>query len=253
VVFDFDGTLALVRAGWMPLMLDMMMETLTALGPDPAALRGKAEAYVARLTGKDTVHQMNAFASHVEALGGVARTGEEYKADFMTRLNGLSLARLAAVKSGAVSADALLVPGSRRFLKALRAEGIQLILASGSAHEDILCETKLLGIERYFEGIYGSAPGIFSKRELLEHLAGSGLQAGEIVTFGDGRVEIEETKAVGGMAVGVATEEPDCLIVDVKKRGWLIDAGADYIIPNYLEDGLLPLVSGPGISPPGTH
>jgi phosphoglycolate phosphatase len=46
---------------------------------------------------------------------------------------------------------------------------------------------------------------------------------------------------VGGTAVGVATDEPECLAVDVKKRAWLAAAGADYIIPNYLEDGLAQL------------
>src|ERR1041385_6599129 len=70
VLFDFDGTLGLMRAGWMPLMLDMMMETLAPLanghGPSARALRNEAEEYVARFTGKDTVHQMAAFAAHVE-------------------------------------------------------------------------------------------------------------------------------------------------------------------------------------------
>src|SRR5471030_2121908 len=68
VMFDFDGTLALFRAGWMTVMLDMMMETLGSLGPDPRFLRDRAEEYVARLTGKDTVYQMAAFAAHVREL-----------------------------------------------------------------------------------------------------------------------------------------------------------------------------------------
>ncbi|HXJ43772.1 MAG TPA: hypothetical protein VNH18_31095, partial [Bryobacteraceae bacterium] len=74
VVFDFDGTVGMVRAGWMPLMLDMMMETLQSLGSDPVALRTEAEDYVARYTGRDTVVQMNAFADHVRRLGGVPRS-----------------------------------------------------------------------------------------------------------------------------------------------------------------------------------
>jgi len=55
-MFDFDGTLALVRAGWMPLMLDIMMETLGPLGRDAAKLRDEAEEYVARFTGKELEH-----------------------------------------------------------------------------------------------------------------------------------------------------------------------------------------------------
>jgi len=47
-------------------------------------------------------------------------------------------------------------------------------------------------------------------------------------------VEIEEVKNVGGVAVGVASEEPACKRVDEWKRQRLIGVGADYIVPNYL-------------------
>jgi phosphoglycolate phosphatase len=239
VVFDFDGTVALVRAGWMPVMLDMMMDTLAPLGDDPLALRAEAELYVARLAGKDTVFQMRAFADHVRALGGEARSGESYRDEFFARMAGRQAQRLRAVEAGQGKPDALLVPGTRALLEALRAEGLQVYLASGTAHDDIVKESRLLDIERYFHGIYGSAPGRLNKSELLEHLLDSGIPGAAIATFGDGRVEIEVTRAVGGNAVGVATDEQECLTVDAKKRGWLIDAGADYIVPNLLETAVL--------------
>jgi hypothetical protein len=47
-------------------------------------------------------------------------------------------------------------------------------------------------------------------------------------------VEIEEVKNVGGVAVGVASEEPACTRVDEWKRQRLIGVGADYIVPNFL-------------------
>ena len=106
-------------------------------------------------------------------------------------------------------------------------------------------ESGVLGIAELFDGIYGSGPDRMTKRELLKWIIGSGLRRNEVLTFGDGRVELEETKAVGGIAVGVATdEESGCLEVDAKKRGWLIDAGADYIIPNYLDEDVIDLVTG---------
>ena len=52
--------------------------------------------------------------------------------------------------------------------------------------------------------------------------------------FGDGYVEIEEVKLVGGVTVGVATKEPACAEVDEWKRQRLIGVGADYIVPNFL-------------------
>ncbi len=33
----------------------------------------------------------------------------------------------------------------------------------------------------------------------------------------------------------MATDELECLVVDEKKRRWLIAAGAFFIIPNYLD------------------
>ena len=100
VMFDFDGTVALVRAGWMPIMLDMMMETLGKLGSNHAALRAEAEDYVARFTGMDTLHQMSAFAEHVRLLGGKPLPAAQYKADFIASLEHERTERLRAVRSG---------------------------------------------------------------------------------------------------------------------------------------------------------
>ena len=56
-------------------------------------------------------------------------------------------------------------------------------------------------------------------------------------------MEIAATRDAGATAVGVASDEEfGCLRVDEKKRGWLIAAGADYIIPNYLDEGVMRIV-----------
>jgi len=243
-VFDFDGTLVLIRAGWMPVMLDMMMETLEPLGTDASALRLEAEEYVARFTGRDTLIQMQAFAEHVQTLGGVALPAIEYKREFARRIRSVSEKRLNAVRTGELVSDGVMVPGARPLLEELRSAGVRMFLASGTGHDVVVQEAELLGIAGYFEGIYGSAAGLPSKRELLARLVGEGLAPEEIITFGDGRVEIEAARAIDGIAVGVATDEPACVEVDIKKRGWLRDAGADFIIPNYLEAGLLATVAG---------
>ena len=243
VMFDFDGTVAVVRAGWMPKMLDMMMETLGTLSADHAALRAEAEDYVARFTGKDTLHQMSAFADHVRALGGKPLSAAQYKADFLASLAEVQDERLNAVQSGRRPASDLLVPGTVELLEALRARGVKVYLASGTAHDVIEYESELLGIARLFDEIHGSAPNRRGKQELLEWIVESGVGRDEVLTFGDGHVEIEAAKAVGSTAVGVATdEESGCLAVDAKKRGWLIAAGADYIIPNYLDEGVMRIV-----------
>jgi hypothetical protein len=65
-------------------------------------------------------------------------------------------------------------------------------------------------------------------------LSSAEFQGHQFLGFGDGYVEIEEVKNVGGVAVGVASEEPACMRVDEWKRKRLIGVGADYIVPNFL-------------------
>ncbi|MGD0438392.1 MAG: HAD family hydrolase, partial [Bryobacteraceae bacterium] len=72
VLFDFDGTLSLIRSGWMNVMVPMMVEILLALktGETEQQLRDVVEEFVWRLTGKETIYQMLALAAAVEARGG---------------------------------------------------------------------------------------------------------------------------------------------------------------------------------------
>jgi hypothetical protein len=56
-----------------------------------------------------------------------------------------------------------------------------------------------------------------------------------LVAFGDGFVEIEETKKVGGIAIGVASDEFNPGNWNEWKRNRLTQAGADLLIPDYSE------------------
>src|SRR5882724_1577164 len=72
VLFDFDGTLSLIRSGWMNVMVPMMVEILVDLksGETEEQLRAVVEEFVWRLTGKETIYQMIAFAEAVTKRGG---------------------------------------------------------------------------------------------------------------------------------------------------------------------------------------
>ncbi len=72
--FDFDGTLSLVRSGWMDVMVPMMVEILGGLktGETDADLKAVVEDFVWRLTGKETIYQMIEFAANVDKRGGQA-------------------------------------------------------------------------------------------------------------------------------------------------------------------------------------
>jgi phosphoglycolate phosphatase len=100
-------------------------------------------------------------------------------------------------------------------------------------------EADLLGVTHYFDGgVFGALDDYksFSKRILIQRILDrSECHGQEILGFGDGYVEIENVKGVGGVAIGVATDEGTCLRVDAWKRDRLAKAGADGIIPNYLQ------------------
>ena len=131
-----------------------------------------------------------------------------------------------------------MVPGARPLLESLKERGLKLYLASGTDEIYMKEEARLLDVARYFDGgVYGAQEDYksFSKKILVQRiLSNTEAGGGEIVGFGDGYVEIEEVKLVGGVTVGVATQEPECLEIDAWKRQRLIGVGADYIVPNFL-------------------
>jgi phosphoglycolate phosphatase len=242
-LFDFDGTLSLIRSGWQEVMIPMMVEILLALktGETAEQLRAAIEAFVWRLTGKETIFQMIALSEEITSRGGTPLEPLAYKREYLRRLEQHIADRSKGLRSGTIPPDHLLVPGSRQILESLHQRGIRIYLASGTDHEDVVTEARLLQIDRFFEGrIYGALDDMsFSKARIVREIIGNAIcQPDQLLGFGDGYVEIEEVKHAGGFAVGIATDEPACLVIDEWKRKRLLDAGADMIIPNFLDPQL---------------
>jgi phosphoglycolate phosphatase len=241
VLFDFDGTLSLIRTGWMQVMVPMMVEILAELqtGESEEELRRSIEDFVWRLTGKETLYQMIELADQVKRRGGTPLDPLVYKRRYLDRLSEVIRDRVESLRSGACPPDRYLVPGSRALLEGLRERGLRLYLASGTDEVYMKQEADLLDVSRYFDGgVYGALDDLaaFSKRMLVQRiLTLPGIEGDQLIGFGDGYVEIEEVKLAGGIAVGVATDEPECRVPDEWKRQRLIGVGADYVIPNYLE------------------
>jgi phosphoglycolate phosphatase len=239
-LFDFDGTLSLIRSGWMSVMVPMMVEVLAECrtGETEDQLRLVVEDFVWRLTGQETIYQMIRLAEEVKLRGGSPLDPLAYKRRYLDGLWEVIRDRVEDLRAGRCSPDRYLVPGSRALLEALRGRGLRLYLASGTDEIYMKEEAQLLDVARYFDGgVYGALDDYrsFSKRILVERiLALPEVRGANLLGFGDGYVEIEEVKRVGGVAVGVASEEPACLGIDEWKRQRLIGAGADYIVPNYL-------------------
>ena len=239
-LFDFDGTISVIRSGWMEIMIPMMVEILLDLktGEREEDLRAIVEEFVGRLTGKQTMYQMIALAEEIEKRGGVALDPLAYKNRYLSLLNDRIRDTIIELREERCPPDKYVVPGARRWLEALQARGLKMYLASGTDQIYMREEARLLDVDRYFDGgVFGALDDYksFSKKILIERLIASSEFAGDqFLGFGDGYVEIENIKEVSGVAVGVATAEPECLAVDEWKRTRLAAVGADYIIPNFL-------------------
>lgn len=237
-LFDFDGTLSLIREGWQNIMVPYFVETLLQTSIDAAEAERIVRDFVDRITGKQTIYQCIRLAEEVEARGGVALDPILYKKEYLRRLQERIQHRIDALSAGNATPDDFVVPGGRRFLQLLRDAGVKLYLASGTDETYVRQEAELLRLTPYFDGgVYGAQDDYktFSKALVVRRLIETNRLSGEeLVGFGDGYVEIENVRAVGGYAVGVATNEArPGGGVDAWKRGRLLEAGADAIAPDF--------------------
>jgi phosphoglycolate phosphatase-like HAD superfamily hydrolase len=250
-LFDFDGTLSLIREGWPAVMIPMMVGVLreTGTAESDAELAAHVEEFVMRLNGRQTIYQMMRLAEEVRRRGGTPLEPLAYKHRYHDLLMERIRGRLEALESGRAAPADWTVPGSHEFLAALREHGLTLYLASGTDLVFVRREAELLGLTPYFgECIYGALDEYrnFSKKMVIDRiLQENGLHGAELVGFGDGFVEVEEVKRVGGVAVAVASDEANRRGIHAWKRDRLVRAGADVVIGDYrCRDELLRLLLG---------
>jgi len=266
-VFDFDGTVSWLRHGWPELMAGIFRSHCQAGGRSPKAPRpmrnplsprlGRTGRDIAalpmpdvpelpdfkpdilRLNGKPTIHQMRQFFDWANPRGYQTPSPEELLAEYQTALDETIATRVAELRSGRKRVDDFLVHGVEPFLAELDCRGIRLVILSGSVEHRVREEAQWLGVSGYFgRHIYGSPEhgSGFSKRLVLDRLVNEeNLKPGDLLAFGDGPVEIEETKNLGGWAVGVASDEDEhhARALDPVKRELLARAGADILVADF--------------------
>ena len=239
-LFDFDGTLSLIREGWPRVMISMMAGILRARGlaPEPEAeLHAVIDRFVMTLNGHPTIVQMERFAEEITARGGTPDSPTVYLQDYLDRLMAVVQQRWDGLASGRATAAAWVVPDAHAILSNLHDRGIPLWLASGTDLEAVLHEGHLLQVlapfgERLFAPT--AEDPTFSKGRVVDDiLRERGIPGHELIGFGDGVVETQEVKRVGGTFIGVASAEPGQTGINAEKRIRLIAAGADVIVPDY--------------------
>ncbi|MCI0641680.1 MAG: HAD family hydrolase [Gemmataceae bacterium] len=239
VLFDFDGTLSLIREGWPQVMIPMMVDVLSQTGTDEddKTLRLNVEEFVMRLNGRQTIYQMMHLADEVKKRGGQPLEPLAYKHRYHELLMERIRGRIDALAQRHATPEDWTVPGSHALLENLRGRGLTLYLASGTDLPYVRREAELLGVSRFFgEHIYGALDDYqnFSKKMVIERILKENQLAGEeLLAFGDGFVEIEEVKRVGGVAIAVASDEVKRRGINAWKRDRLVRAGADLVIGDY--------------------
>jgi len=252
VLFDFDGTLSIIRQGWPEIMVPMFTEVLPALpGETEQDRRSLAYDDIMRLNGKQTIYQMMQLADRIRERGGEPQEPLWYKHEYLRRLNLKIAERVEGLSSGRIQQDDLTVFGSRALLDNLKARGLSLYLASGTDEPFVKQEAELLGLTKYFgQHIYGAQDDYknFSKKMVIDRiLSENAIDGAKLLSFGDGYVEIQNTRDVGGLAIAVASDEANngSGQMDEWKRDRLSGVGADAVIPDYRDSkALLELIFG---------
>jgi len=239
-VFDFDGTLSWLRHGWPEIMLQGWLTLLPEVSGETAAQRRTVLMnIILGLNGQPTIRQMMRFAELVRERGGPQQDPEKLRAAYQARLDQEIAGRSALIRSGRATPEEFVVHGARPLLESLRNAGFTLMVLSSTHEVRVREEAELLKLTPYFDDrIVGSPanPEGFSKMAVLQNLIRqTGIRGEQLLSFGDGPVEIAATKELGGTAIAVCSDEDHngSGRMDEFKRRQLLDAGADVVIPDF--------------------
>jgi phosphoglycolate phosphatase-like HAD superfamily hydrolase len=238
-LFDFDGTISVIRRGWENIMIPMMVKMICDQQPPTPEIEAEVAAYVDRSTGILTIRQMEWLEKAVRRYGLARepRSAREYKAIYNERLLRPVRRRLSQMDGSQASRDALTIAGARPFLQGLWDRGVELYLASGTDHEYVLEEASVLGVTEFFgERIYGARDDTeaYTKERIIQRiLQENHLEGEELVVVGDGPVEIRNAKARDAVALGVAANEERRQGLNRRKRERLLNAGADLVVADF--------------------
>jgi rfaE bifunctional protein kinase chain/domain len=246
-IFDHDGTISTLREGWEKIMEPMMMKSILGTQHEKGdealylRIRDRVRKSIEQTTGIQTIVQMQGLVELVREFGLVHEdqilSAAEYKQIFNEELIALVNLRIAKLDRGELGVNDFTLKGIVTFLRALKQAGVLLYLASGTDAEDVKREAERLGYADVFEGrIYGSIGQIAedAKQIIIDRILGEiNGSAEQIVTFGDGPVEMRESARRGAHAVGVASDELRRFGLNPEKRARLIRAGANTVIPDF--------------------
>ena len=242
VLFDFDGTISILREGWQRIMAPVCVEMICGNTEPTPAIIEEVDRMIDETTGIQTIFQMQRLQEMVREHGLVPeseiRTPEEYKKVYNDRLMEPVRARIAQIERGEKTVEDFTVRGVRNFLDLISEKGVAMYVFSGTDRDDVRNEAKCLGVDHYFAEIWGALPSVeeYSKEKIIRDIiAEHHLEGPMVLAIGDGPVELRNVKDAGGIALGLASDEARGHGWDDSKRPRLLRAGADILIPDFQE------------------
>lgn len=232
-VFDFDGTISLLRREWPYVMGAFFSKILgEALGKDEKEMRPEVDRYVESSIGIETIFQTEWLARRVRDAGKVSKSPVEYKHAYLKILEERMRHSKEDIERDPSSAVNWLVPGFLEIISYLNRldPTPEIWIASGTDTQAVQKELSTLKIEG-LDRIVGAVDRAESpKRKAIQEACA----LGPTVVVGDGPTEIRYALEFGGLPVGIAFDESRKML-DPQKRRRLMAAGAWTIAEDHLE------------------
>ncbi len=242
VLFDFDGTISLLREGWQRIMAPVCVEMICGDTEPTQAIIDEVNVMIDETTGIQTIFQMERLQEMVRAHGLVPEdkilTPAAYKEIYNDRLMEPVRERIAQIDSGEKTVDDFIVRGALRFLELISQQNVTMYVFSGTDRDDVRNEAARLGVASYFKEIWGALPSVeeYSKEKIIRDIiAEHHLEGPQVLAIGDGPVELRNVKEANGIALGIASDEVHGHGWDASKRQRLMGAGADILVPDFGE------------------
>jgi len=242
-IWDFDGTISLLREGWEHIMGPVMVEAICGEHPPTPEIEKAVAEFIDRSTGIQTIYQMEHLVEMVREFGLVPQEkildAWGYKQIYNERLMVPVRERVRQLERGEKKVEQFTLRGSMEFLKMLYDRGMTLYCFSGTDQEDVRNEARALGADKYFEGgIFGALRPVeaYSKDKVIkEILRRFDLHGAQLLVVGDGPVELKNAKENEAVALGVASDEARGYGLNAHKRKRVVRGGADILIADFSE------------------
>lgn len=239
-IFDFDGTISLIRDGWESVMEHCLVSWVSnnaCSNEKLAEIKKDAKLLIDVTTGMNTIFQMDEAIELIRKHDCVAekdiKTPEDYKYEYLSMLENKIRHRKDEIKrSGAT--NKYIVPGAVDFLKHLKALGIYMVVLSGTDEKDVKAELELLGLNSYFNKVFG-AEKRRDKRDVLDRLfERQDIIPNSSLIVGDGPIEISLGSEHGCKTLGVCMPSDKSQVEMCKrKRLLLTNSGADLLVRDF--------------------